>query len=156
MASLNKVQLIGHLGADPELRHTGGGTAVCDLSIATTERWTDKQSGEKHEKTEWHKVVFFGRQAEVIAEYLRKGRPLYVEGRLQTDKYEKDGITRYSTKIIGSEFQLFSDGNSGDRQQGGGNGGGQRSSGGYGTQHRSQGSSQPPTDNNFADDEIPF
>ncbi|HXD37536.1 MAG TPA: single-stranded DNA-binding protein [Rhodanobacter sp.] len=161
---INKVILVGNLGADPEMRHTGGGTAVTTLNIATSESWTDKQSGEKVEKTEWHRVKMFGRLAEIAGDYLKKGRQVYIEGSLRTDKYTgKDGIERYSTDIIASEMQMLGGneggGGGGQRSQGGG----QRQSGGnYGGQSRGnddQGASRsppPPADNGFADDEIPF
>ena len=161
---VNKVILVGNLGADPEMRHTGGGTAVTTLNIATSESWTDKQSGEKVEKTEWHRVKMFGRLAEIAGDYLKKGRQVYIEGSLRTDKYTgKDGVERYSTDIIASEMQMLGGneggGSGGPRSQGGG----QRQSGGnYGGQSRGnddQGasrSSPPPADNGFADDEIPF
>ena len=161
---VNKVILVGNLGADPEMRHTGGGTAVTTLNIATSESWTDKQSGEKVEKTEWHRVKMFGRLAEIAGDYLKKGRQVYIEGSLRTDKYTgKDGVERYSTDIIASEMQMLGGneggGGGGPRSQGGG----QRQSGGnYGGQSRGnddQGasrSSPPPADNGFADDEIPF
>jgi single-strand DNA-binding protein len=101
MASVNKVILIGNLGRDPETRYTTGGDAICNLNIATSEQWKDK-SGEKQEKTEWHRVVLFGRQAEIAGEYLKKGRSVYIEGRLQTRKYtDKDGVEKYSTEVVG-------------------------------------------------------
>ena len=108
MAGVNKVIVLGNLGADPELRSSPSGVTTCRLSIATSINWTDKNSGEKKEKTEWHRVVFFGRSAEVIDQYLKKGQQLYIEGRLQTSKYEKDGIERYSTDIIGESFNFIS------------------------------------------------
>tara|TARA_B100000586_G_C19960751_1_gene363620 strand:+ start:239 stop:688 length:450 start_codon:yes stop_codon:yes gene_type:complete len=108
MAGVNKVIILGNLGADPELRSSPSGVTTCRLSIATSTNWTDKSSGEKKEKTEWHRVVFFGRAAEVIDQYMKKGQQLYVEGRLQTSKYEKDGIERYSTDIIGESFNFIS------------------------------------------------
>ena len=108
MAGVNKVIILGNLGADPELRSSPSGVTSCRLSIATSMNWTDKSSGEKKEKTEWHRVVFFGRSAEVIDQYLKKGQQLYVEGRLQTSKYEKDGVERYSTDIIGESFNFIS------------------------------------------------
>lgn len=167
---VNKVILVGNLGADPEMRHTGGGTAVTTINLATSESWTDKQSGEKVEKTEWHRVKLFGRLAEIAGDYLKKGRQVYIEGSLRTDKYTgKDGVERYSTDIIASEMQMLG-GNEGGGASGGG-GGGQRSQsssaprqGGnnYGGQSRGnddQGASRPspaPADNGFADDEIPF
>jgi len=117
MASVNKVILIGNLGRDPETRYTTGGDAICNLNIATSEQWKDK-SGEKQEKTEWHRVVLFGRQAEIAGEYLKKGRSVYIEGRLQTRKYtDKDGVEKYSTEIVGDRMQLL-----GSREGGGGGG----------------------------------
>jgi single-strand DNA-binding protein len=118
MASVNKVILIGNLGRDPETRYTTGGDAVTNLRIATTDTWKDK-AGEKQEKTEWHTVVLFGRQAEIAGEYLKKGRPVYIEGRLQTRKYtDKEGVEKYSTEIVGDRMQLL-----GGRESGGGGGG---------------------------------
>ena len=161
---INKVILVGNLGADPEMRHTGGGTAVTTLNVATSESWTDKQSGEKVEKTEWHRVKMFGRLAEIAGDYLKKGRQVYIEGSLRTDKYTgKDGIERYSTDIIASEMQMLggNEGGGAPRSQGGGS----RQGGGYGGNYGgpSRGSDQgtsrsspPPADNGFADDEIPF
>ena len=107
MASVNKVILIGNLGRDPETRYTTGGDAVTNLNIATSEQWKDK-SGEKQERTEWHRVVLFGRQAEIAGEYLKKGRSVYIEGRLQTRKYtDKDGVEKYSTEIVADRMQLL-------------------------------------------------
>jgi single-strand DNA-binding protein len=127
MASVNKVILIGNLGRDPETRYTTGGDAIANLNIATTEQWKDK-SGEKQEKTEWHRVVLFGRQAEIAGEYLKKGRSVYIEGRLQTRKYtDKDGVEKYSTEIVGDRMQLL-----GSREGGGGGGGGDVEFGGAG------------------------
>lgn len=133
MASVNKVILLGNLGRDPETRYTTGGDAVTNLNIATSEQWKDK-SGEKQERTEWHRVVLFGRQAEIAAEYLKKGRSVYIEGRLQTRKYtDKDGVEKYSTEIVGDRMQLI-----GGAREGGGDvefsseGGGGRSAGGSG------------------------
>ncbi len=108
MAGVNKVIILGRLGADPELRSSPSGVTSCNLSIATSINWTDKNSGDKKEKTEWHRVVFFGRPAEVIDQYMKKGQQLYVEGRLETSKYEKDGIERFSTNIIGESFNFIS------------------------------------------------
>ncbi len=121
---VNKVILVGHLGADPETRYTNSGTAVTELRIATSESWTDKQSGERQERTEWHRVTLWGKLAEIAGEYLKKGRQVYIEGSLRTEEYEKDGITRYSTKVNASDMQML--GGGGDNQQGGG----QRSGGG--------------------------
>ena len=170
---INKVIIVGNLGADPEMRHTGGGTAVTTLNVATSESWTDKQSGEKVEKTEWHRVKMFGRLAEVAGDYLKKGRQVYIEGSLRTDKYtDKQGVERYSTDIIANEMQMLggNEGGSGSAGSGGGqrsqSSGGQRGGGNYGNQPRggddygeSRQSSAPapaPADSGFADDEIPF
>jgi single-strand DNA-binding protein len=160
---INKVILVGNLGADPEMRHTGGGTAVTTLNIATSESWTDKQSGEKVEKTEWHRVKMFGRLAEIAGDYLKKGRQVYIEGSLRPDKYTgKDGIERYSTDIIASEMQMLGGnegGGGGQRSQGGGPRQGGGSYGGPSRGNEDRGSSRPspsPADNGFADDEIPF
>lgn len=106
MASVNKVILVGNLGRDPEVRFMPNGEAVCNFSIATTENWKDK-SGVKQEKTEWHNIVMYRKLAEIAGEYLKKGRPVYVEGRLQTRKWEKDGVTRYSTEIIADSMQML-------------------------------------------------
>jgi single-strand DNA-binding protein len=119
MASVNKVILLGNLGRDPETRYTTGGDAVTNLNIATSEQWKDK-SGEKQERTEWHRVVLFGRQAEIAGEYLKKGRSVYIEGRLQTRKYtDKDGVEKYSTEIVADRMQLLG----GRDGPGGGSGG---------------------------------
>ena len=114
---INKVILVGNLGADPEVRYTAGGTAIASLSVATSEQWTDKQSGQKQERTEWHRVKLFGRLAEIAGEYLKKGRQVYVEGSLRTDKYtDKQGVERYSTEIIASDLQML--GGDGGKQEG--------------------------------------
>ncbi len=120
MASVNKVILVGNLGRDPEVRFMPNGEAVCNFSIATTENWKDK-SGVKQEKTEWHNIVMYRKLAEIAGEYLKKGRPVYIEGRLQTRKWEKDGVTRYSTEIIGDNMQMLGgkDGGSGASYDGG-------------------------------------
>lgn len=113
MASLNKVQIIGNLGRDPEIRYMTNGDAAVTLAVATTEKWTDKTSGEKKEATEWHRVNFFGRLAEVCGEYLTKGSPIYVEGALKSRKYtDKDGIERYVTEIAGRSMQMLGSGGS--------------------------------------------
>lgn len=119
MASLNKVMIIGNLGRDPEVSYTPAGMAIAKLAIATTDVWNDKSTGEKRERTEWHRITFFGKQAETVGRYLSKGRQIYVEGRLQTSSYEKDGITRYSTDIIASGFQFLGNKNEGASQGGG-------------------------------------
>ncbi|WP_130617623.1 single-stranded DNA-binding protein [Dyella amyloliquefaciens] len=131
---INKVIIVGNLGADPETRYTSGGAAITSLRIATSENWTDKQSGEKQERTEWHRVKLFGRLAEIAGEYLKKGRQVYIEGSLRTDKYtDKDGIERFSTDIIANEMQMLGGGSEGGAGGAGGGGGGfQRSQGGGG------------------------
>ena len=162
MASVNKVILLGNLGRDPETRYTTGGDAVCNLNIATSETWKDK-SGEKQEKTEWHRVVLFGRTAEIAGEYLKKGRSVYIEGRLQTKKYtDKDGVEKYSTEIVGDRMQLIG----GTREGGGGDaefsapsggGGGRRESSapsGGGGGGKPAGGSKKNVDD--FDDDIPF
>ena len=165
---INKVILVGNLGSDPELRSTGSGVSICSFSLATSESWTDKQSGEKQERTEWHRIKIFGRLGEIAAEYLKKGRQVYIEGSIRTDKFTgKDGVEKYFTDIIASEMQML-----GSNEGGGGGGqrecpqssGGQRQGGGnYGNQsrgnddHGGQSRQSPaPADSGFADDEIPF
>lgn len=115
---VNKVILLGNLGADPETRYTAGGSAVTNIRMATTDTWRDRQSGEQQERTEWHRIVFFGRLAEIAAEYLRKGSQCYVEGRIQTRKWQgQDGQDRYTTEVVANEMQLLG-------SRGGGAGGG--------------------------------
>lgn len=105
---VNKVILIGNLGKDPEVRYAPNGSAVANITIATSESWKDKNSGEKQEKTEWHRVVFFGKLAEIAGEYLKKGSQVFVEGRLQTRKWQdKDGKDRYTTEIVANELQML-------------------------------------------------
>jgi single-strand DNA-binding protein len=108
MASVNKVILIGNLGRDPEVRYTPSGAAVCNLRLATTRNWKSRDTGERQEETEWHSVVLYDRQAEVAGEYLKKGRPVYIEGRLKTRKWQdKDGNDRYTTEIVAETMQLL-------------------------------------------------
>ena len=107
MSGINKCIFIGNLGADPEQRHTASGGAVTNLRLAVSESWKDKQTGEKQERTEWVRVVAFGRLAEICAEYLHKGSQVYIEGRLQTRKYEKDGQDHYSTEIVANQMQML-------------------------------------------------
>lgn len=120
MASVNKVILVGNLGRDPEVRYSPDGGAICNVSIATTSSWKDKASGEKREEAEWHRVVFYNRLAEIAGEYLRKGRSVYVEGRLKTRKWQdKDtGADRYSTEIVADQMQMLGgrDDDGGQRQ----------------------------------------
>ena len=125
MASINKVIIIGNLGRDPEVRYAPSGAAMCNVSVATTRNWKDKTSGDKVEETEWHRVVFYDRLAEIAGEYLKKGSPVYVEGRLKTRKWQdKDGKDTYTTEIVADQMQLLG----GRETRGGGGGGG----GGYG------------------------
>ena len=120
MASVNKVIIVGNLGKDPEVRYLPSGSAICNISVATSRQWKDKTSGDKQEETEWHRITFFDRMAEIAGEYLKKGRSVYVEGRLKTRKYtDKDGVEKYSTDIVATEMQLL-----GGRESGGGGGGG--------------------------------
>ncbi|MBH9551653.1 single-stranded DNA-binding protein [Inhella gelatinilytica] len=115
MASVNKVIVLGNLGRDPELRYTPSGAPVCNVSIATTRNWKSKDSGERQEETEWHRVVFYDRLAEIAGQYLKKGRPVYVEGRLKTRKWQdKEGRDQYTTEIIAEQMQLL-----GGREEGG-------------------------------------
>jgi single-strand DNA-binding protein len=145
---INKVIIVGNLGNDPETRYTAGGTAITTLSIATSESWTDKQSGEKQERTEWHRVKIFGKLAEIAGEYLKKGRQVYIEGSLRTEKYtDKAGVEKYSTDIIASEMQMLggNDGKpNGERQD---------------SAPRQQRQAAPAREASFADvdgDDIPF
>lgn len=117
MASVNKVILVGNLGRDPEVRYSPDGVAICNVSIATTSQWRDKASGERREETEWHRVVFYNRLAEIAGEYLRKGRAVYVEGRIKTRKWQdkETGQDRYSTEIVADQMQML-----GGRDSGGG------------------------------------
>ncbi|MES0872784.1 single-stranded DNA-binding protein [Sinimarinibacterium thermocellulolyticum] len=119
---VNKVILIGNLGKDPEVRYFPNGDAVCNVTLATTESWTDKQSGEKKEMTEWHNVVFRRKLAEIAGQYLKKGSRIYVEGSLRTRKWEKDGVDRYTTEIIAQDMQML-DGRGGGSAPMGGDGG---------------------------------
>jgi len=177
---INKVIIVGNLGADPETRYTGSGTAITSLRIATSEAWTDKASGEKQERTEWHRVKLFGKLAEIAGEYLKKGRQVYIEGSLRTDKYtDKDGVERFSTDIVANEMQMIGgnagEGGGGGGGFGGGGGGGARSGGGTprgparaggggggdygargGNDRAPQRGSPPPSNDNFDDDDIPF
>ena len=158
---VNKVILIGHLGADPETRAMPSGMQVANLRLATTESWKDKSSGEQQERTEWHSVALFGRLGEIAAEYLRKGSQVYIEGRLRTRKWQdKEGRDRYTTEIVGSEMQML--GGRGGAGGGGGGGGyseapsrgepAEAAMGGGAGSSRGAGSSAPEE----FDDDIPF
>lgn len=146
MASVNKAILVGNLGRDPELKYTQSGQAVCNFTLATNEKWKDKD-GQAQERTEWHRVVLWGRQAETAAQYLSKGRPLYLEGRIQTREWEdKDGNKRYTTEIVGTNFQFLGSG----RGQDGGGPSGPPSGGGATGGSGPMDSGPPPAD------DIPF
>ena len=139
MASVNKVILIGNLGRDPEVRYTPSGSAVCNLRIATTRTWKSRDTGERQEETEWHSVVLYDRQAEVAGEYLKKGRAVYIEGRLKTRKWQdKDGNDRYTTEVVADEMKMLGgrEGMGGDEGGGGG--------GGYAREERSAPAAKPP------------
>jgi single-strand DNA-binding protein len=177
---VNKVILVGNLGADPEVRYSSQNMAICTLKIATSESWVDKASGEKKEKTEWHRVKLFGKLGEIAGEYLKKGRQVYIEGALRTEKYTgQDGIERYTTDIVASEMQMLGTGQAGGaggmrdtpsdddgfgapaparaRPQGGGarpQGGG-RPQGGYGGGEQASRAPAAPPAGDF-DDDIPF
>lgn len=125
MASVNKVIIIGNLGRDPEVRYAPSGSAICNVAIATSRNWKDKTSGERQEETEWHRVVFYDRLAEIAGEYLKKGKSVYIEGRLKTRKWtDKDGVEKYTTEVIAQEMTML-----GGREGGAGGGGGD--DGGY-------------------------
>ena len=160
MASVNKVILIGNLGRDPEVRYAPSGSAICNVTIATSRQWKDKTSGEKQEETEWHRVVFYDRLAEIAGEYLKKGRPVYVEGRLKTRTWtDTDGVEKYTTEIVADQMQLL-----GSREgmgEGGGEGGGMRG-GAPSSRPAGTGSAKPApqkaasTGFDDMDDDIPF
>lgn len=149
---VNKVMLIGNLGADPEVRYTPNGNAVANITLATSMTWRDKQNGELQERTEWHRIVFFNRLAEIVGEYLRKGSKIYVEGSLRTRKWQdKNGVDRYTTEIIANEMHMLDSKNGGNQMDYNNN---QSSS------HQSSGSQQPvaamDSDIPDFDDDIPF
>ncbi|NKB38161.1 MAG: single-stranded DNA-binding protein [Gammaproteobacteria bacterium] len=147
---INKVILVGNLGNDPDIRYTAGGAAVANISLATTDSWRDKESGEQQDRTEWHRIVFFGRLAEVVGEYLRKGSQVYVEGRLQTRKWQdKSGNDRYTTEIVANEMQMLG---------GRGGGGGAMPANDQASAPMSESAPAPAaaSDNDFVDDDIPF
>lgn len=153
---VNKVILIGNLGRDPEVRYLPSGAAVTNLALATTENWRDKQSGEQQERTEWHRVVMFGRLAEIAGEYLRKGSQVYVEGKLQTRKWQdkQSGQDRYSTEIIANEMQMLGSAGAGGSASYGnsrGSGSGRRTEG-----DQTEASPAGPSMDDEFDDDIPF
>ena len=157
---VNKVILVGNVGKDPETRYMPNGNAVTNVTLATSDSWKDKNTGEKQERTEWHRVVFYQRLAEVVAEYVKKGSKLYVEGSLRTNSWEQDGVKRYTTEIIASDMQML-DGKGGGGGSDADSGGSYQqaqaprssNSGGGGSAQRPQ-KSAPPEDS--FDDDIPF
>ncbi len=181
MASLNKVMIIGNLGRDPEVRYTADQAAIANISLATTSSWKDKNTGEKKEETEWHRVVFYGKLAEIVGQYAKKGRPLYVEGRLKTRKWtDKDGIEKYTTEIVADQMQLLgsregmgdAEGGQGGASYGGGRGGddgmnqsynaapnpgaGNRGAGAYAASAPAPARRPAPASSAMDDDDIPF
>ena len=165
MASVNKVIIVGNLGRDPETRYATSGSAICNITVATSRQWKDKTSGEKKEETEWHRVVFYDRLAEIAGGYLKKGRPVYVEGRLKTRKWQdKEGQDRYTTEIVADQMQLLGSreggggggaGGSGDVDfDSGGSGGGPKGGAAAGAKSGGGGAPKPKTDD--FDDDIPF
>jgi len=151
---VNKVILVGNLGKDPDMKYTASGAAIANITVATSESWNDKQTGEKQEKTEWHRVVFFRRLAEIVGEYLRKGSQVYIEGKLQTRKWQdQNGQDRYTTEIVANEMQMLGSrgGEGGSHPQGG-------SGGGFRNNPPAQQPAAPasPDNGGFDDDDIPF
>ena len=143
-SGINKVILVGNLGQDPEVKYTAGGAAVTTLSLATSESWKDKDTGSDQERTEWHRVVLWRRLAEIAGEYLKKGSKVYIEGQLQTRKWEQDGQTRYTAEVIGRDMQfLDSRGNSSANNSS------------YEDTNQDMGSQSMP-DSGITDDDIPF
>ncbi len=149
---VNKVILVGNLGRDPEVRYSANGQAIANVTIATSEQWKDKNTGEKQEKTEWHRIVFFGRLGEIAGEYLKKGSQIYVEGRLQTRKWQdKEGKDRYTTEIVANEMQMLGS----KASNTGGEYAGQSSSGSTSAAPAAQEATQAAGTDDF-DDDIPF
>lgn len=169
MASINKVILVGNLGQDPEVKYMPSGGAVTNISIATTDSWKDKATGEKKENTEWHRVVFFNRLAEIVGEYLRKGSQVYIEGNLRTRSWEDNGVKRYSTEIVAREMQMLGSraggssdfapqqqGSSAPQQQGAQQQPQQSQQSSQQSKPQQQSSQQPPQNFDNFDDDIPF
>ncbi|MGV3590441.1 MAG: single-stranded DNA-binding protein [Gammaproteobacteria bacterium] len=161
---VNKVILVGNVGQDPETRYMPNGGAVTNVTLATSETWKDKNTGENQERTEWHRVVFYQRLAEIVAEYVKKGSKLYIEGALRTRSWEQDGVKRYTTEIIANEMQMLDSrgagGSSGGNEGGGnwqprGNAGGASGGGMSGGGGGSRGQQKPVPEDSF-DDDIPF
>ncbi|MDG2020172.1 MAG: single-stranded DNA-binding protein [SAR86 cluster bacterium] len=143
-SGINKVILVGNLGQDPEIKYTAGGAAVTTLSLATSESWKDKDTGSDQEKTEWHRVVLWRRLAEIAGEYLKKGSKVYIEGQLQTRKWEQDGQTRYTTEVVGRDMQFLDS-----------RGGSSADSSSYENANQDTNSQNLP-DSGITDDDIPF
>ena len=148
---VNKVILVGNLGNDPEVRYMPNGNAVANVSLATSETWKDKSTGEQQEKTEWHRVVFFNRLAEIVEQYVKKGTKLYVEGRLQTRSWEQDGVKRYSTEVVANDMQML-DSRGGVSQDFSGS----QIAAAPSAQPSQQQSAAPPQNFDNFDDDIPF
>ena len=174
---VNKVILVGNVGKDPETRYLPSGGAVTNVTLATSDSWKDKNTGQPQEKTEWHRIVFFNRLAEIVNEYVRKGSKLYIEGRLQTRSWEQDGVTRYATEIVANEMQMLDSRGGGGGQDGqfgqntrqepqssygasssGGSGGGNAGAARGGSQGQQPAGNTPsrPADFDNFDDDIPF
>lgn len=160
--TLNKVILIGRVGADPEVRYMPNGNAVANVRIATNEVYKDKTTGQNQEQTEWHRVVMYGKLAEIVGQYVQKGKLIYVEGRIRTNKWQdQSGQDRYTTEIISNEMQLL--GGSGNREEGGSsfnppgqNNFNQTNNNHIGEKTEPRTSGEPPTESKFEDDDIPF
>jgi single-strand DNA-binding protein len=157
MASINKVIIIGNLGRDPETRYSPNGGAICNVTVATTRTWKDKTSGERREETEWHRVVFYDRLAEIAGEYLKKGRSVYVEGRLKTRKWQdKDGQDKYTTEIIAEEMQMLGSREGGAAGGSGSEGGGAREPASSAPARKPAPQQAKPPGDIDIDDDIPF
>ena len=152
---VNKVILVGNVGNDPEVRYMPNGNAVANVSVATSDSWKDRNTGDQQERTEWHRVVFFNRLAEIVEQYVKKGTKLYLEGRLQTRSWEQDGAKRYSTEIVASEMQMLDSRGAGGVNQEFGD---QAPPPAAPSQDSEKGSTQQPSSSNFDnfDDDIPF
>ena len=160
MASVNKVILVGNLGRDPEVRYGPDGSgAICNVSIATTSSWKDKTTGERREETEWHRVVFYNRLAEVVGEYMKKGRPMYIEGRLKTRKWQnKEGVDQYTTEVVADQMQMLGGRDGGDGGSMGGGGGGESAPRPARASHAQRPAAPAASGANLTDmdDDIPF
>ena len=160
MASVNKVILVGNLGRDPEIRYMPSGDALCNITVATTDSWKDKSSGEKKEQTEWHRVSAFGKLAEIMGQYLKKGSQVYIEGSLRTRKYtDKDGVEKYSTEIRADTMQMLGSrqgAGGGAAMDDGGYGGGAPSRPAAGGQAQGRPAQRPAPNFSDMDDDIPF